>query len=117
MIFQGGGSGQDPLSPPLDPPMKINIGMQQVNKIKIGEDCSRCTYKYSRCEGLIFYLYFSAFSWFSAFEYMIAYANIGYHLTGLYDFKGKSLLGANLLDSSSNGTATRHIRNGRRKAE
>lgn len=54
-----------------------------------------------------------AFSWFSVFEYMIAYANMGYHITGLYEFKDKSLLGADLQTSTSNGTVSLRLKNGK----
>ena len=66
---------------------------------------------------------FSAFSWFSVFEYMIAYANIGFHLTGLYEFKGKSILGGDLQPSESNGISNGStsrfvsLRNGKRKVD
>lgn len=65
-----------------------------------------------------------AFSKFSVFEYMIAYANIGFHLTGLYEFKDKTLLGADLHPTDSNGVRNGKIsrftslkNGGRRKAE
>ena len=34
---------------------------------------------------------------------MIAYANIGFHLTGLYEFKNKTILGADLHPIDNNG--------------
>lgn len=66
-----------------------------------------------------FYCKPGAFSWFSAFEYMIAYANMGYHITGLYEFKGASLLGGTIQERECNGTTSRYtsIGNGKRKGE
>ena len=64
---------------------------------------------------------FSAFSCFSVCEYMIAYANMGYHLTGYLEFSNKTLLaGVVMPEQLTNGYAgnSNHqpIKNGKQKA-
>ncbi|XP_062591949.1 post-GPI attachment to proteins factor 2-like [Saccostrea cucullata] len=48
-----------------------------------------------------------AFSFFSAFEYVIAYSNMGYHVSAYLEFKNKSILAADLISDSvyTNGDA------------
>lgn len=41
-----------------------------------------------------------AFSFFSAFEYVIAYSNMGYHVTGYLEFKNKSIIAADVISDS-----------------
>lgn len=41
-----------------------------------------------------------AFSFFSAFEYVIAYSNMGYHVTGYLEFKHKSIIAADVISDS-----------------
>ena len=55
----------------------------------------------------IFLSFFLAFSFFSAFEYVIAYSNMGYHVTGYLEFKNKSILAADFISDSvyTNGDA------------
>lgn len=47
-----------------------------------------------------------AFSMFSVFEYMIAYANMGYHITGYLEFSDKYLIAASIEPANlTNGTS------------
>ncbi|XP_052793799.1 post-GPI attachment to proteins factor 2-like [Mya arenaria] len=50
-----------------------------------------------------FYCIPGAFSYFSVFEYLIAYSNMGYHITGYLDFHGQSLLAGHIEEPVSNG--------------
>jgi hypothetical protein len=54
-----------------------------------------------------YFLLFSAFSFFSAFEYVIAYSNMGYHVSAYLEFKHKSLIAADVIAISvlKNGDA------------
>lgn len=62
-----------------------------------------------------------AFSIFSVFEYMIAYANMGYHITGYFEFCDKTLIAGEIEpEGVKNGTAKHprySLRNGRNKAD
>lgn len=67
-----------------------------------------------------FYCEPGAFSYFSIFEYMIAYANMGYHITGYFEFSHKFLLAADIVDvtTTTNGSvlwSRPAIRNGSKK--
>ncbi|KAH3834869.1 post-GPI attachment to proteins factor 2-like [Dreissena polymorpha] len=46
-----------------------------------------------------------AFSYFSVFEYMIAYANMGYHVTGYFDFYDKYLIAGSVSQPVTNGSS------------
>ncbi|WAQ98758.1 PGAP2-like protein, partial [Mya arenaria] len=48
-------------------------------------------------------LFVTTFSYFSVFEYLIAYSNMGYHITGYLDFHGQSLLAGHIEEPVSNG--------------
>ena len=63
------------------------------------------------------FIFFSAFSIFSVFEYMIAYANMGYHVTGYLEFCKKTLIAADLHPETVKNGNRYPIRNGRTKAD
>lgn len=48
----------------------------------------------------------SAFSYFSVCEYIIAYTNMGYHMTAVLDFKDKVLLFGTYTPQAGNGSIT-----------
>ncbi|XP_060601020.1 post-GPI attachment to proteins factor 2-like [Ruditapes philippinarum] len=56
-----------------------------------------------------------AFSIFSVFEYMIAYANMGYHVTGYLEFCDKTLIAADIQPETVKNGNRYPIRNGRSK--
>ncbi|KAL4230674.1 hypothetical protein ACF0H5_011050 [Mactra antiquata] len=63
-----------------------------------------------------FYCIPGAFSIFSIFEYMIAYANMGYHVTGYLEFKDRYLMAGNVEQSIvTNGSTPHPVKNGIKK--
>ncbi|XP_041356768.1 post-GPI attachment to proteins factor 2-like [Gigantopelta aegis] len=61
--------------------------------------------------GLLYFFYLhrrfcepGAFSWFSFCEYVIAYTNMGYHLTAYYEFQDHTIMCASAASSQTNGT-------------
>lgn len=59
-----------------------------------------CRYLYVYDPLKSIFLIFSAFSFFSAFEYVIAYSNMGYHVSGYLEFKNKSIISADVISDS-----------------